>query len=147
LGDSCNGCGALLCRDAIIQLGGWNPDYYPASDRILFMLYANKFGLYRINEIVRKETFVISTSNALYQQYPSVSFYLSRALILKAFFLKPIWNFFNYHSYVVYSNSRSQWEDKNVEKKVPIISKIIDKIYKLPYRVLGDKRLCLGNKE
>ncbi len=136
-GDSCNGCGALLNKNVMIELGGWNPDYFPGSDRVLFLLYAERYGLYRLNDIVRKETFGISTSSQLFKKYPSVSYYLSRSVILRSFHFKSLWHFFNYHSYIVYNNSRSPWEDKYVQYKVPIISKILDKIYKFPYRFVG----------
>jgi len=144
-GDLCNGCGALLCKQAMLELGGWNPDYFPASDRILFLNYADHFGLFRVNEIVRRETYAISTSSLLYKKYPSISYYLSRAVIIKYFKLKPLWHFFNYHAYIVYNNTKSLWETDSVEHKhIPRFSRIIDFVYKFPYRLLGGKRFLFS---
>ena len=143
-GDSCNGCGALLNKEAMVNMGGWNPDYFPGSDRVLFLLYAERYGLYRLNDIVRIETFAISTSSQLFKKYPSVSYYLSRAVILRSFHFKPLWHFFNYHAYIVYDNSRSQWEtDSSEHKYIPRFSQIIDYLYKWPYRHFVGKRFGL----
>jgi glycosyltransferase involved in cell wall biosynthesis len=44
-----NGCGCLINRKAFIEIGGFNPDYYPSPDYALLSLYAYRYGAFRIN--------------------------------------------------------------------------------------------------
>lgn len=44
-----NGAGAWLNKECLINLGGYDPIFYPCSDFVLGILYANKYGAYRTN--------------------------------------------------------------------------------------------------
>lgn len=42
-----NGAGAWLSKECLLNLGGYNQNYYPCSDFALDIKYAEKFGAYR----------------------------------------------------------------------------------------------------
>ena len=44
-----NGAGALLNKECLLELGGYDPDFYPCSDYVIDILYSYKFGAYRTN--------------------------------------------------------------------------------------------------
>ena len=134
-GDMCNGCGSLLNKKCIIELGGWNNDFLYFADRVLMLNYADRFGLYRLNEIVRKETTFLSTSNNLWQNFPSSGYYQRKAVINRYLSYKWLWNFYSKHAYInqLYSYSGFMGDDPN--KKPPFFSHYITALFKFVYRM------------
>lgn len=128
MGDLCNGCGSLVCKKVMIELGGWNPDFHPFSDRVLFHNYADKYNIYRVNEITRNDTFNLSLSKNLYNLFPYCKLKLSKDVIDRYFLFKKFWHFIAYQSFIVYKETPQIW-DQNTNKyeKIPLLAKIIDK--------------------
>ena len=133
-GDMCNGCGALMSKEALIEIGGWNPDFHPMSDRVLMLVYADKFGLYRTNFVTRRETNFVSTSNSLWKLFPACAYYLREAVINRYFKNKILWNFYSKHAYIIHSNSYSGFSNDDPNRKPPFVSKLITKIFNGLYR-------------
>lgn len=131
LGDSCNGCGSLLSVSAMKKLGGFNPTLYPMSDRVLFLQYADKYGLYRMNNIVRKETTMISTSAGCYDQFAACDYLLSKAVITKyySFFITKLLQWVNIHKYYVFLTASFDWDKSNISKKKPsVLSRLVTRV-------------------
>ena len=141
-GDLCNGCGSLLNVDCLKEIGGWNPRLYPLSDRALFLQYAELYGLYRVNEVVRYETSFMSESAKVYQQYPACDYILTKAVIYKYYKKYRIFfNWINKHKYIMFSNTKTVWDVENSYKyKKCRISRFITRIFRLSY-YLADKTI------
>lgn len=133
-GDLCNGCGSLLNREALIEIGGWNPDCYPMSDRVLMLVYADRFGLYRTNNVTRRETNFVSTSNSLWKIFPACAYYLREAVINKYFNSNIIWKYYSKHAYIDQSNSYSGFVNDDPNKKPPFFTHLITKLFNGLYR-------------
>jgi glycosyltransferase involved in cell wall biosynthesis len=80
-----NGVGELFHRESLIEIGGWNPNVYPAADQVVMALYQKTFGLYRINEIIRCTRLAINESNVVGYLYPMCDYHMILARIDKWF--------------------------------------------------------------
>lgn len=138
--DLCNGCGSLINRECIIRLGGWNPDFYPGSDRILFMNYFDRYSIYRVNSVVRIESTAIATSSSVFRKYPASGYYKSKAIIERYFKIKWFWNWVNIQCYIVRSRTNYEWENNATKQPIPFYSKIVSKLFAYSY-LLRDKTI------
>lgn len=131
--DLCTGCGALLKRNCIIDLGGWNPDLYPASDRMLLIKYMQTFGLYRLNYVVREETTYISAGVTDKNIYPSACYYMSKAIVKENFVLKWFWMIYVNCNYISTKNNTGIENFSGLNRIINLLTRYICKIYRLPY--------------
>lgn len=140
--DLCNGCGSLINKDCIMKIGGWNPDFYPGSDRIMFMNYFDRYSIYRVNKVVRIETTAIATSSTVFKKYPASGYYKTKAVIERYFKVKWFWHWVNLQCYIVRSRTKYEWEDGQPGEipSIPWYSKVVSKLFSYSY-LLKDKYL------
>lgn len=141
LGDSHNGCGALLNVKCLEELGGWNPNFYPATDRQMFLMYREKWGMYKINEVIRIGTTSISESGKLYKMYPAINYYLQKAAIDRYFRFKSFFYWLIKHYYICYESKNHLYEENNKMKKAPFVSRVVNYLFKCSYWSFAGKTI------
>ena len=76
------GCGSLFYRQGLIDIGGYNPAYYPSSDYALDLVYTSKFGavynrICTFNYRVSSE----NASNRCYKLFPHRDKFLIKCVL------------------------------------------------------------------
>ena len=63
------GCGCLFSRDKMIEMGGYNPQFYPSSDYALNAVYIYNYGGIFINKPTFNYRIAINESLNVYEQF------------------------------------------------------------------------------
>ncbi|EOS09548.1 glycosyltransferase family 2 protein [Phocaeicola sartorii] len=77
------GVGAMLNRSVMLKLGGYNSDFDPAIDFVMFMNYFCNAPIYRINSIVRLTRIAVNTSLVVCAKFAPCNFYMRKAIVDK----------------------------------------------------------------
>lgn len=130
--DMDNGCGEMFNKKVLKQIGGWNPDLYPASDAGLCLLYQIHSKVYRLNTALKIARRGYNESLNVGKTFPSCNFYM-RNSIVDTFFNKN-----KILKYLIYLNSISMRIDwcgvtpkRNLKWYENILCKIENKFYTL----------------
>lgn len=130
--DMDNGCGDMFNRQVLKQIGGWNPDLYPASDAGLCLLYQIRSQVYRLNTALNYMRIGYNESLSVGKTYPSCNYYIRNAIVDK-FFNKN--GFLKYLIYLNAISSKNDWfgivPQKNLKWYENILCKIENKLYYL----------------
>lgn len=126
------GCGEMFNKQVLKQIGGWNPDLYPAGDVGVCLLYQIYSKVYRLNTAIRVARIGYNTSLTTGKLYPSCSFYIRNRIVEKFF------NKNKFLKYLIYLNSISMNIDwcgvspkRNLKWYENILCKLENKFYTL----------------
>lgn len=132
------GVGCLFSKKAMIELGGFNADYYPCSDYIMFTRYTERYGALFNNVTVFNYRIAQNVSVSIYEQFAPGEKKFCEAIIpklqLPSVLLKVVLvckekysSFLNYKTFGV-NNCKDY-------RKPPLFSKLVYCIFRLPCKL------------
>lgn len=85
MGDYDNGCGEMLNKSVLFKIGGYDVNFYPASDGVLLMKYQAVAPIYRLNSQVRFCRIALNQCFEFAHLFPLCGYYMACAAIDRYF--------------------------------------------------------------
>lgn len=126
-----NGCGALMNRECLLSLGGYDPQYYPCSDYVIDILYTFYYGAYRTNHAYVMSRQGENLSFQCYEQFSPRMAEIRRKMISHISGYKPLFRLIiNATERVDKIRFRKAFGPDNISmREAAFIDRLISKLY------------------